>query len=73
MKTRKPLPTFENSQTDQKVNEDLGNAVEEIEVTCEMNDLSVTEFAESVAKVLKNSYGSHNTSKFLDTLKKNLK
>ena len=34
--------------------------------------LEVNDFAIAVAKVLKNEYGSHNYSKFIDTLRINL-
>jgi hypothetical protein len=45
---------------------------QEIEVSAEMNNASVTEFAKAIAIALKNSYGTHTITKFMKVLHKGL-
>ena len=62
----KHLKTFESINSD-KLSEEISKSIQNID-----DSMSYEDFAESVAKILIDEYGTHNYEPFIETLKRKL-
>lgn len=62
---------FRETVTESKKSDELAKGIDKVMLKID-EDMSVTDFALAVAKILKDEYGTHNYKSFTDTLKKEL-